>query len=96
MSSHPQTNQQSKKLNAAEVCSLTAQKTWIRCESGQVWLSHDGQDVILECGQKWFIHSKEKVVLEALQNSRFNLSKEMNTAQANHQHYLLRPPVAAI
>ncbi|WP_027467468.1 DUF2917 domain-containing protein [Deefgea rivuli] len=73
---------QTYQLNTAEVHSLAAKQSWIRCDSGQVWLSHDGEDIVLECGQKCFISGRDKVVVEALQNSRYSLAKDFMAATA--------------
>ncbi|MFC7420809.1 DUF2917 domain-containing protein [Iodobacter arcticus] len=69
-------------LKAAEVFSIRAIKTWIHCAAGQIWLSHDGRDVILECGQKWQIEGTDPVVIQALQNSRFIFAKNAHLSQS--------------
>lgn len=80
---------QTQQLNTAEVHSFTAKFTWIRCEAGQVWLSHDGQDIVLDRGQKWFIYGEDRVVIEALQNSRVSLYKDTAKSVAPEQHQAL-------
>ncbi len=73
-------------LKTAEVFSIRAAKSWIHCAAGQLWLSHDGHDVILERGQKWQIDDIDLAVIQALENSRFvvasnELLSEPNTAE---------------
>lgn len=62
---------QTSSLKIAEVYSLPKAATWIRCESGQLWVSHDGEDIVLERGEKCFLNGTDRIVLEALQASRF-------------------------
>ncbi len=61
---------QSTQLKAAEVFSIPAGNCWVHCTAGQVWLSHDGHDVILERGQQWQIDNTDLTVIQALQNSQ--------------------------
>ncbi|MEJ2792949.1 DUF2917 domain-containing protein [Iodobacter sp. LRB] len=71
-------------LKTAEVFSIRA-KSWIHCAAGQLWLSHDGHDVILERGQKWQIDDTDLAVIQALQNSHFMLlaNEKLSPAEQN-------------
>ncbi|QZA79864.1 DUF2917 domain-containing protein [Deefgea piscis] len=75
---------QTTQLNYAQVNSFQAKHCWIHCEAGQLWLSHDGEDIVLERGQKYFVHQGDLVVIEALQNSRYRVQAKTaaNTQQA--------------
>ncbi len=67
---------QTTQLNHAQVRALQAKHCWIHCEAGQLWLSHDGEDIVLERGQKYFVHQEDLVVIEALQNSRYRVQAQ--------------------
>ena len=66
---------QTSQLKTAEVYSFVPEQVWIRCESGQLWISHDGEDIVLARGEKFFAHSNDRVVVEALQDSHFTTFK---------------------
>ncbi|WP_288842502.1 DUF2917 domain-containing protein [uncultured Deefgea sp.] len=71
-------------LSRTQVSAFQAKHSWIHCEAGQLWLSHDGQDVVLERGQKYFVHSGDLIVIEALQDCRYRVQSKatINTSQA--------------
>ncbi|MGL6040694.1 MAG: DUF2917 domain-containing protein [Deefgea sp.] len=73
---------QTSQLKTAEIYSFTTEATWIRCESGLLWVSHDGEDIVLERGDKCFVSGTDRTVLEALQDSRFSTFKEPSTQTA--------------
>jgi hypothetical protein len=75
---------QSTQLKAAEVFSIRAGNYWIRCTAGQVWLSHDGHDVILERGQQWQIDNTDLTVIQALQNSQLIVENQAEHEQTSH------------
>jgi hypothetical protein len=64
---------------------------WIECESGMVWLSDDGVDVILKRGEQWQIRSNEAVVIEALTESRLQCREPVHIVSSLLQaiHYRL-------
>ncbi|WP_410498331.1 DUF2917 domain-containing protein [Chitinibacter sp. S2-10] len=64
---------------------------WIECESGMVWLSDDGVDVILKRGEQWQIRSNEPVVIEALTESRLQCREPVHLVSSLLQaiHYRL-------
>ncbi len=66
---------QTSQLKTAEVYSFVSEPIWIRCESGQLWISHDGEDIVLERGEKCFVSGCDRIVLEALQDSRYSMLK---------------------
>ena len=70
---------QTSQLKAAEVYSFVSAPVWIRCESGQLWISHDGEDVVLARGEKYLASGNDRIVIEALQDSHFNTLKASNT-----------------
>ena len=86
---------QTKTLKTAEVYSLSSEATWIRCESGQLWLSHDGVDIVLERGDNCFLSGADRIVLEALQESRFCVFKNMTTSPAHQEVRQFEPMLAA-
>ncbi|MBM5575577.1 DUF2917 domain-containing protein [Deefgea sp. CFH1-16] len=85
---------QTTQLNHAQVNSLQAKHCWIHCEAGQLWLSHDGEDIVLERGQKYFVHQGDLVVIEALQNSRYRV--QANTAVSVQSAPKTAIPAAAL
>ena len=82
-------------LKTAEVYSFSTEATWVRCESGQLWLSHDGEDIVLERGDKCFLNGADRIVLEALQDSRFSVFKEAAIAPARKEARQFEQIVAA-
>ncbi|WP_297574712.1 DUF2917 domain-containing protein [uncultured Deefgea sp.] len=64
---------QTMQLSRTQVSAFQAQHCWIHCEAGQLWLSHDGEDIVLERGQKYFVHSGDLIVIEALQDGRYRV-----------------------
>ena len=74
---------QSTQLKAAEVFSIRAGSYWVSCAAGQVWLSHDGHDVILERGQQWQLDHTDLTVIQALQNSQLIIENQAEHEQAS-------------
>ena len=66
---------QTTQLYRAQVSAIQAKHSWIHCEAGQLWLSHDGQDIVLERGQKYFAQSDDLIVIEALQDCRYQVQQ---------------------
>ena len=62
-------------LKSKQLFSFKAAATWIHCEMGQIWLTDDGQDVILACGEKWLTRGKAPIVIEALQDSKIAIGE---------------------
>lgn len=71
---------QTSQLKTAELLSFTSEAAWIRCESGQLWISHDGKDIVLARGEKCFVNGEDLIVIEALQDSHFSILNQQ-TAQ---------------
>jgi hypothetical protein len=51
--------------------------------AGQVWLSHDGHDVILERGQQWPLDHTDLTVIQALQNSPLIIENQAEHEQTS-------------
>ncbi|MBM5570786.1 MULTISPECIES: DUF2917 domain-containing protein [Deefgea] len=75
---------QTTQLKTAAIHSFISEPAWIRCESGQLWISHDGEDIILARGEKCLISGNDLVVIEALQDSQFSTTAS-TTNSANKQ-----------
>ncbi|WP_035058694.1 DUF2917 domain-containing protein [Andreprevotia chitinilytica] len=52
-----------------------AKGLWICCERGLLWLTDDGDDVILRGGERYRLVSTGRVVLEAVTIAQFTVSK---------------------
>ncbi|GGP18994.1 DUF2917 domain-containing protein [Silvimonas iriomotensis] len=50
-----------------------AERTVIRCEQGQLWISVPGEDIVLRRGESWQINSPLTVLIEGAQDARFSL-----------------------
>lgn len=78
---------QTTQLNTSDVYSLTSKATWLRCDMGQIWISHDGKDIVLAKGERYFIESDDLVVIEALIESQFSTqTQSVNTYKKAHEY----------
>ncbi|KAF0813287.1 hypothetical protein IGB42_02216 [Andreprevotia sp. IGB-42] len=44
---------------------------WIHCERGLLWLTVDGNDIILKSGMSCRVNTQQRVVIQALSIARF-------------------------
>jgi len=79
---------QTTQLTTAAIHSFTSEAAWIRCESGQLWISHDGEDIVLARGEKCFISGNDLVVIEALQDSQFSTTASTTNSANKQSHHL--------
>lgn len=59
------------------------------CHSGSAWLSHDGEDVVMQAGSRFQPRGDDLIVIEAIGSSRFSIS------YANSIVQLAAPKLAA-
>ncbi|WP_158380838.1 DUF2917 domain-containing protein [Chitinilyticum litopenaei] len=45
----------------------------IECNEGRLWLTADGEDIVLEQGESWLVASDQRVVIESLTDSHYTL-----------------------